>query len=204
MIKMEAELTGFEERLENFLKMNEGDLEVPQTSYVIDEFWKPDMNEVLKGIFVEKREFMDSDGDPFYGLLILVKDESEKADKENPYLIYSVTENKFLKSRLKNLKPGDGIKLEYTGKVKVKKGKGKYHTYKIGLKKFDTDEGQANIAEFDVSRFKDKDMDYIAGLIRSDGIDMTLENFKAKVEELFGMDRMTQADYDKIISKLEG
>jgi hypothetical protein len=33
---------------------------------------------------------------------------------------------------------------------------------------------------------------------------MTLENFKAKVEELFGMDRMTQADYDKIISKLDG
>lgn len=200
---MEVEFTGFEERLEKFLKMNEEELEVPQTSFVIDEFWKPQVNDILKGIFVEKRQFMDSDGDPFYGLLILVKDESEKADKENPYLIYSVTENKFLKSRLKNLKPGDGVKLEYTGKVKVKKGKGKYHTYKIGLKSFDFQESQSNIIEFDVSRFRDKDMDYIASLIRSDGITMTLENFRAKVEELFGMDRMTQVDYDKIMGRLE-
>jgi hypothetical protein len=118
--------TGYEDRLKE-LEDEEGweELEADEMKLTIDEFWKPEEGDEIKGIFLERRKFTTEDDLEFYTIVIQTNDG-----------IYGVTENKFLKQRLEDIKEGDGIKIKYLGKVKMKTGRFKYKSYAVRIKHF--------------------------------------------------------------------
>jgi len=124
---MEAEaVTGYEHLLDD-LDNDEG-FETPKVKASIDGFWggkNTKEGDEIRGIFLERREFDGRNNKKFSSILLLTKKG-----------VYGVTENKFLESRLNNLKEGDGLKLIYTGKAPTKDGNNEYNTYDVQIKKF--------------------------------------------------------------------
>ena len=131
---MEAEaVTGYEHLLDD-LDNDEG-FETPKVKASIDGFWggkNTKEGDEIRGIFLEKREFDGRNNKKFSSILLLTKQG-----------VYGVTENKFLESRLNNLKEGDGLKLIYTGKAPTKDGNNEYNTYDVQIKKFTPDPEKA-------------------------------------------------------------
>lgn len=131
---MESEaVTGYEHLLDD-LDNDEG-FETPKVKASIDEFWggrNTKEGDEIRGIFLEKREFDGRNNKKFSSIILLTKQG-----------VYGVTENKFLGSRLTNLKEGDGLKLVYTGKAPTKDGNNEYNTYDVQIKKFTPDAPEA-------------------------------------------------------------
>jgi hypothetical protein len=122
-------MTGFEDRLG--MLDNDVGWQTPKVKASIDEFWggkDTKKGDELKGIFLERREFEGRNNKPFISLII----QTAKG-------IYGVTENKYLESRLKTLKEGDGIYLKYTGTAPTKDRSNQYKTFEVKLMKFEPD-----------------------------------------------------------------
>lgn len=127
---METEATTGYEHLLDDLDNDEG-FETPKIKASIDGFWggkNTEKGDEIRGIFLERREFDGRNNKKFNSILLLTKQG-----------VYGVTENKFLESRLSNVKEGDGVKLIYTGKAPTKDGSNEYNTYDVQIKKFTPD-----------------------------------------------------------------
>jgi hypothetical protein len=127
--RMEAENTGYGHLLDE-LDKDEG-FETPKVKAIIDGFWggkETEAGDEIRGIFLERRTFQGRNNKNFNSILLLTKEG-----------VYGVTENKFLESRLENIKEGDGLKLKYTGKTATKDNQNEYKTYDVMIKKFQPD-----------------------------------------------------------------
>lgn len=135
------------------------------------------VGETINGIFIEKRRYekekkekvvrKDENGkaifdqitgepirdevttkEEFFGAIIqtsetIVDDNGLK----HPNAIYSVGLSNFLSQRLKGIKPGDGVRIKYTGKQRGKKGF-PYNTFEVLIHKFEPDTDETKQAEY--------------------------------------------------------
>lgn len=131
---MEAELTGYENRLDS-LDTDEG-FETPKVKASIDGFWggrETQIGDEIRGIFLEKRTFHGRNNKDFNSIILQTKEG-----------VFGVTENKYLESRLANIQKGDGLKIRYTGTNTTKDGLNQYKTYEVAIKTFENTQKVAN------------------------------------------------------------